>query len=144
MPLRFHLDVVSAEAQIFAGSATMVVVPGIAGELGILARHAPLLARLKPGQMRMTTDGLPGKEERSFYISGGFIEVQPHVVTVLADTVVRSDAVNARAAQAARERIERALKGEVPRQDYERLKAELRMYTMILRQLQTLRKAGRK
>ncbi|MEK7797183.1 MAG: ATP synthase F1 subunit epsilon, partial [Pseudomonadota bacterium] len=87
MPFKLQVDIVSAEAQIFSGKAERVVAPSVNGELGILPHHAPLLARLKPGMVRIIVDG---DTEESVFISGGLIEVQPHVVTILADTAQRS------------------------------------------------------
>src|ERR1700686_947429 len=78
-----HVDIVSAEGQIFSGEATMVFVPGSQGELGIYPRHAPLLTTLKAGEVRVQTEGA---EEQSFYVGGGALEIQPNLVTVLADT----------------------------------------------------------
>lgn len=136
MPLTFHVDVVSAERLLYSGTAQRVVVPGVAGELGILARHAPLLAQLRPGRLRVLT---AAGDEQSFFVSGGFVEVQPQQLTVLADTAVRSDALDTAAAAAARARAEQELRAAVRRQDYERLKAEIKMYTLLLQQLQEAR-----
>ena len=83
-----RVDIVSAEAEIFRGEAQLVVANGELGELGIAPRHAPLITRLKPGQLRVL---LPSGEEQFFYISGGILEVQPQVVTVLADTALRAN-----------------------------------------------------
>ena len=83
-----HVDVVSAEEQIFSGEAEFVVLPGIAGELGIYPRHTPLLTQIKPGAVRIK---VPGRAEEEFvFVQGGFLEVQPHRVTVLADTAIRA------------------------------------------------------
>ena len=84
-----HVDIVSAEGQIFSGEATMVFAPGSQGELGIAPRHAPLLTTLKAGDVRVHVDG---QEEQVFYVGGGALEVQPHQVTVLADTAARARA----------------------------------------------------
>ena len=101
-----HCDIVSAEGEIFSGSVNMVFATGEMGELGIAPRHAPLLTRLKPGQVRVQKeDG----EEVFYYVSGGLIEVQPHVVTVLADTATRAADLDEAAAQRAKEEAERAL-----------------------------------
>ena len=101
-----HCDIVSAEGEIFSGSVNMVFATGEMGELGIAPRHAPLLTRLKPGQVRVQKeDG----EEVFYYVSGGLIEVQPHVVTVLADTATRAGDLDEAAAQRAKEEAERAL-----------------------------------
>lgn len=106
MASTIHCDIVSAEAEIFSGDATMVVVTGEEGELGIVPRHAPLLTRLKPGQVRVM---LPEGGEEFYYISGGLLEVQPHVVTVLSDTAARASDLDEAAAVKAKEEAEKAL-----------------------------------
>ncbi len=100
-------DIVSAEAEIFHGNAQMVIATGEMGELGIAPRHAPLITRLKPGQVRVQ---LEGGEEQFFYVSGGILEVQPSVVTVLADTAIRAKDLDEAAARGAKEEAERALR----------------------------------
>ena len=100
MAKTLHVDIVSAEQQIFSGEAQMVIAPGEAGELGILPEHAPLLTRIKPGTVRIQT---AGAEEEVIYVSGGMMEVQPDRVTVLADTSVRAhDLDEAKAMEAER------------------------------------------
>jgi F-type H+-transporting ATPase subunit epsilon len=106
MASTIHVDIVSAEAEIHSGEATMVVVTGEEGELGISPRHAPLLTRIKPGQVRVM---LPDGGEEFYYVSGGMLEVQPHVVTVLADTAARADDLDEAAAVRAKEEAERAI-----------------------------------
>lgn len=106
MASTIQCDIVSAEAEIFSGEASMVVVSGEEGELGIAPRHAPLLTRIKPGQVRVM---LPQGDEEFYYISGGMLEVQPHVVTVLADTAARASDLDEAAAVKAKEEAERAL-----------------------------------
>lgn len=101
-----HCDIVSAESEIFSGDVTMVVVSGEEGELGITPRHAPLLTRLRPGQVRVM---LPEGGEEFYYISGGMLEVQPHVVTVLSDTALRASDLDEAAAVKAKEEAERAI-----------------------------------
>ena len=101
MAKTFHVDIVSAEASIFSGEATMLVAPGEGGELGILPEHMPLLTRIKPGTIRI--QGSAGSEEEVIYVSGGMMEVQPDRVTVLADTSVRAhDLDEAKAMEAER------------------------------------------
>lgn len=100
MALRMHVDVVSAERLIFTGQAEQLHIRGELGELGIFPRHAPLLTCIRPGLLRLV---LSGDRLESFFVSSGYLEVQPHVVTVLADTVIRSDELDAAAARAARE-----------------------------------------
>lgn len=102
-----QVDIVSAEAEIFSGEASMVVVTGEEGELGIAPRHAPLLTRIKPGQVRVMLPDDGGEE--FYYVSGGMLEVQPHVVTVLADTAARAADLDEAAAVKAKEEAERAL-----------------------------------
>ena len=99
-------DIVSAEAEIYRGEATMVVATGEMGELGIAPRHAPLITRLKPGKVVVTT---PDGEQLDFAISGGILEVQPQVVTVLADTAVRAEDIDEASVRAAKEEAERIL-----------------------------------
>ena len=99
-------DIVSAEAEIFHGVVTMVIATGEMGELGIAPRHAPLITRLKPGQVRVL---LESGEEQAFYVSGGILEVQPPVVTVLADTAIRAKDLDENAARHAKQEAERAL-----------------------------------
>src|SRR5690554_2907887 len=106
MASTIHCDIVSAEAEIFSGEAAMVVVSGEEGELGITPRHAPLLTRLKPGQVRVM---LPDGEEEFYFISGGMLEVQPHVVTVLSDTAARASDLDEAAALKAKEEAECAI-----------------------------------
>jgi F-type H+-transporting ATPase subunit epsilon len=101
MAKTFHVDIVSAEASIFSGEATLLIAPGEGGELGILPEHIPLLTRIKPGTIRI--QGPAGTEEEVIYVSGGMMEVQPDSVTVLADTSVRAhDLDEAKAMEAER------------------------------------------
>jgi len=101
-----HVDIVSAEGEIFSGAATMVFAPGSQGELGIAPRHAPLLTLLKPGEVRVQT---PDGVEQQFFVGGGALEVQPNKVTVLADTALRAKDLDENAALAAKQRAEEAL-----------------------------------
>ena len=101
-----HLDIVSSEGQIFSGLVEMVSVSGILGELGILRGHTPLLTSIKPGEVRIS---LPGNKKEVFYISGGMLEVQPTLITILADTVIRAESIDEAAAIAAKERAETLL-----------------------------------
>ena len=106
MTTTIRCDIVSAEAEIFHGTATLVVASGDEGELGIAPRHAPLITRLKPGQVRVIGEN---GEEQFFYVSGGILEVQPQVVTVLADTAIRAKDLDEAAARKAKEEAERAI-----------------------------------
>lgn len=115
-------DIVSAEKAIFSGEVSMVVASGIAGELGIAPRHAPLITQLKPGQVRVHhTDG----SEEDFYVSGGILEVQPYLVSVLADTALRADDIDEAAAIKAKEDAEALLRDKTKRQDLAKVQAEL-------------------
>ena len=102
-----HVDIVSAEGEIFHGEASMVFAPAVMGEMGIAPRHAPLLTNLKPGEFRVQT---PDGQEQHFYVSGGAMEVQPHLITVLADTALRAKDLDEAAALQAKQRAEEALR----------------------------------
>jgi F-type H+-transporting ATPase subunit epsilon len=131
-----HVDVVSAEGEIFSGPAEMVFAPGSEGELGIMPRHAPLLTLLKAGEVRLKTpDG-----EHSIYVGGGALEVQPHKVTILADTAVRAKDLDEAAALAAKQRAEEALAGSVDKIDLAQAQAEIARAVAQLRMIQRLRK----
>jgi F-type H+-transporting ATPase subunit epsilon len=144
LPLTFHVDVVSAEGAIFSGIASMLVAPTVTGEVGILARHAPLLARLKAGVVRVMLGGVKQGEEETFFISGGFLEVQPQSATILADTTLRTKDMDEAAARAAVTRIEKEMGGrQLPKVEYDRLKAELNMMVMLLRSIDRLPKKGK-
>lgn len=132
-----HCDIVSAEAEIFSGEATMVVVSGEQGELGIAPRHAPLLTRIKPGQVRIM---LPDGEEDFYYVSGGLLEVQPHVVTVLADTAARAADLDEAAAVRAKEEAERALADRTAGMEIADAQAQLAEAVAQLAALERLRK----
>jgi F-type H+-transporting ATPase subunit epsilon len=117
-----QVDIVSAEGEIHSGSASMVFAPAAMGEVGIAPRHAPMLSPLSPGEVRVQdADG----NEQSFYITGGLLEVQPHLVTVLADTALRGDQLDEAAALAAQQQAEKALEGASEETDLARAQAEL-------------------
>lgn len=122
MAMTIHVDIVSAEAEIYSGTATMVFAPAEMGEVGIAPRHAPLLTRLKPGEVRV--QGQDGKQEM-FYVSGGMLEVQAHVVTVLADTAIRAHDLDEAQALEAKARAEKILADKSADIDYARAQAEL-------------------
>ena len=132
-----HVDIVSAEGQIFSGAATMVFAPGSQGELGIAPRHAPLLTTLKAGEVRVQAEG---EEEQSFYVGGGTLEVQPHLVTVLADTAARAHDLDEAAAQAAKQRAEEAMRGRMDKMEIAEAQAELARAVAQLRAIERLRK----
>ena len=131
-------DIVSAEAEIFHGEVQMVVATGEIGELGIAPRHAPLITRLKPGYVRVT---LVGGEQQEFYISGGILEVQPQVVSVLADTAIRANDLDEAKAKAAKDEAERILAGRGEAQDLAEAQQQLMQATAQLQALERLRKA---
>lgn len=116
------VDIVSAEGEIHSGDASMVFAPAKMGEVGIAPRHAPMLTPLSPGEVRVQDES--GKEE-SYYITGGMLEVQPHLVTVLADTALRGDQLDEAAALSAQQEAEEALKGASEETDVARAQAEL-------------------
>jgi len=117
-----QVDIVSAEGEIYSGNARMVFAPARMGEVGIAPRHAPLLTALKPGEVRVEdTDG----KEHFFYITGGMLEIQPHLVTVLADTALRGEQLDEAAALSAKQHAEEALKGISDETDLARAQAEL-------------------
>ena len=117
-----HVEIVSAEGAIHSGDAKMVYAPASMGEVGIAPRHAPLLTTLKAGDVRVEdTDG----KEHFFYVTGGMLEVQPHLVTILADTALRGDQLDEAAALAAQQEAEEALKGVSDETDLARAQQEL-------------------
>ena len=132
-----HVDIVSAEGQIFSGEASMVFVPGSQGELGIAPRHAPLLTTLKAGEVRVQSEG---HEEQLFYVGGGTLEVQPNLVTVLADTAARARDLDEAAASAARQRAEDAMREHSDKVDIAEAQAELLRAVAQLRAIERLRK----
>ncbi|RFF26262.1 MULTISPECIES: F0F1 ATP synthase subunit epsilon [unclassified Wenzhouxiangella] len=137
MASTIHCDIVSAEAEIFSGDAAMVVVSGEEGELGIAPRHAPLLTRLKPGQVRVV---LPEGGEEFYYISGGLLEVQPHVVSVLSDTAARASDLDEAAALKAKEEAEKAISDRSADMDIAQAQAQLAEAMAQLAALERLRK----
>jgi F-type H+-transporting ATPase subunit epsilon len=132
-----HVDIVSAEGQIFSGEASMVFVPGSQGELGIAPRHAPLLTTLKAGEVRVQSEGA---EEQSFYVGGGSLEIQPNLVTVLADTAARARDLDEAAALAAKQRAEDAVRERTDKLDIAEAQAELARAMAQLRAIERLRK----
>ena len=122
MAMTIHVDIVSAEEQIFSGPAEMVYAPAVMGEVGIAPRHTPLISPLKPGEVRLDVGG--GREE-FFFISGGILEVQPHVVTVLSDTAIRAHDLDEAAAIEAKKRAEAALSDQQSDLDVAKARAEI-------------------
>jgi F-type H+-transporting ATPase subunit epsilon len=133
-----QVDIVSAEEQIFSGEAYMVYAPAVMGEVGIAPRHTPLISPLKPGEVRL--DMGDGKEE-FFFISGGILEVQPHLVTVLSDTAIRADDLDEAAALEAQKRAEAALADQQSDLDIAKAKAEL---ASLAAQIQAIKKLKKK
>ena len=135
-----RLDIVSAEKEIFSGEAEMVFVTGELGELGIAPGHSQLLTTLRPGYVRTI---LPNKEEEVFFISGGMLEVQPYIVSVLADTAMRAADIDEAAALQAKEQAEKALAGKVSAIDLAKATAELAEISAQIRAIQRLKKRAR-
>jgi F-type H+-transporting ATPase subunit epsilon len=132
-----HVDIVSAEGQIFSGDASMVFVPGSQGELGIAPRHAPLLTTLRAGEVRVQAEG---QDEQVFYVGGGALEIQPHLVTVLADTAARARDLDEAAALAAKQRAEDAVRERKDKVEIAEAQAELLRAMAQLRAIERLRK----
>ena len=130
-------DIVSAESEIFQGTVTLVVASGEMGELGIAPRHAPLITRLKPGQVRVT---LENGDVQSFYVSGGILEVQPQVVTVLADTAIRAKDIDEAAALKAKEDAEKIIANRTDVMEIAEAQAQLAQAAAQLAALEQLRK----
>lgn len=137
MVMTIDVDIVSSESAIFSGQALMVFAPALMGEVGIAPRHSPLITTLQPGEVRVQ---LPEGGEEVFYVSGGILEVQPHVVTVLSDTALRAIDVDEAAALAAKERAEQAMQDQQSQMDYARAQAELAQAVAQLRTLERLRR----
>lgn len=132
-----RIEIVSAEQEIFSGQAEMVFVTGEIGELGIAPGHAPLLTPIKPGNVRVL---LPSKQEEIFYVSGGMLEVQPNIVTVLSDTAMRAHDIDEAAALAVKEQAEKTLSTKVSEVDFARATTELAEALAQLRAIQKLKK----
>ncbi len=137
MASTIRCDIVSAEQEIFHGEAEMIVATGEMGELGIAPRHAPLITRLKPGKVVVTQ---PGGEVLDFAISGGILEVQPQVVTILADTAVRAQDIDEASVRAAKEEAERILANRGEAMEVAEAQAKLAEVTAQLQALERLRK----
>ena len=133
-----HVDVVSAEESIFSGEAEFVVLPGEAGELGIYPRHTPLITRIRPGAVRITPAG--GGEEQLIFVAGGILEVQPRVITVLADTAIRGHDLDEAKAQEALKRAEEARRTATGKQEIAVVEGELAMLAAQLAAIRKLRK----
>ena len=140
MAMTIHCDIVSAEEEIFSGLAQMVVATGTLGELGIGYGHAPLLTSLIPGPVRVIKDG---GEEMVYYVSGGFLEVQPGVISILADTALRADDMDEAAAMEAQRDAEQALHNQTGEFDYSRAASQLAEAAAQLRTIQAIRRKAK-
>jgi F-type H+-transporting ATPase subunit epsilon len=139
--MTFHVDIVSAEEQIYSDTAEMVFAPAEEGELGIAPRHAPLLTRMVPGTVRVRRGD--DTEDLVFYVSGGILEIQPHVVTVLSDTAQRARDIDEAAAQEAKRRAEDAIANQQADFDLAKAQAELAQAIARLKALEQLRRTLR-
>jgi F-type H+-transporting ATPase subunit epsilon len=137
MAMTVQCDIVSAERSIFSGMVEMVIAHGVLGDLGVYPRHAPLLTQLNPGPVRVIKQG---GDEEIFYVSGGFLEVQPDVVTVLADVALRAHDMDEAAAQAAMDEARRALGDQKAEMEYSVASTRLAEAAAQLRTIQQLRK----
>jgi len=137
MASTIRVEIVSAEEELWSGDVTTIVAPAEGGELGILPKHAPLLATLLPGDIRVHTED--GNEEL-FYVSGGLIEVQPHIVTILSDTAVRGEDLDETAALEAQKRAEQAIKDKSSDMELAKARAELAQASAQIRAIQKLRR----
>ena len=136
--MQIHVDLVSAEEEIFSGPATMVYAPAQMGEVGISPRHAPLLTRLKPGEVRLE---MQNGDEKQFYVSGGILEIQPHVVTILSDTAIRDNDLDEASALKAKQQAEETMKNvDGDKEDIALAEAEFRQAIAQLRIIESLRK----
>jgi F-type H+-transporting ATPase subunit epsilon len=133
-----HVDVVSAEESIFSGEAEFVVLPGEAGELGIYPRHTPLITRIRPGSVRIKVSG--EAEEQLIFVAGGILEVQPHMITVLADTAIRGRDLDEAKALEALQRAEQARRNATGKQEIATVEGELAALAAQLAAIRRLRK----
>jgi len=139
MTMTVHVDIVSAEKEIYSGLAEMVFAPAELGELGISPRHAPLITKLNAGEVRVKVSD---NESHPFYISGGLLEIQPYLVTILADTAIRAKDIDEAAALDAKAKAEEALTDKSGKIDYATAQSQLLQAVMQLRTLDRLRKRG--
>jgi len=140
MAMTIHCDIVSAEESLFSGLVEMLVATGSQGELGVNFGHAPLLTDLKPGPVRVIKQG---GEEEIYYLSGGYLEVQPHTVTILADTALRADDLDEAAALEARKQAEQNLHNLGGEIDYSRAASQLAEASAQLRTIEEIRRKAR-
>jgi F-type H+-transporting ATPase subunit epsilon len=135
----FHLDIVSAEESIYSGPAEFMVAPALMGEVGVYPHHTPMLTRIRSGMVRIKA---PLKDEETVYVSGGMLEVQPDIVTILADTAIRGEDLDEAKALEAKKRAEEAMKNKTSEIEYARAQAELMEAAAQLTAIQKLRKRG--
>ena len=140
MAATMHLDIVSAESEIFSGTVNVVVAPAVMGEVGIYPQHTPLVTRLKPGEVKIEIEG---EEDQFIYVSGGMLEVQPDVVTVLSDTAMRAEDLDENMALQAKQKAEESLADQQSDIDSARALAELAESAAQLRMTEKLRKSKR-
>jgi len=138
MAMTMHVNIVSAEKEIYSGTVIQVFAPAEMGEVGVFPRHAPMLSTLKPGVVRVL---LQDGDEQAFYVSGGILEIQPHVVTILSDTALRAADIDESAALEAKTRAEAAMKDKASDMDYAKAKTEL---IEAVAQIEALRKLRKK
>ncbi|MEW6413773.1 MAG: F0F1 ATP synthase subunit epsilon [Pseudomonadota bacterium] len=138
MAMTLHVDIVSAEESLYSGTAEVVIAPGARGELGIYPRHTPLLTTLKPGSVRIKVPNQA--EEELVYVSGGILEVQPHVVTILSDSAIRGADLDEAKALAAKQAAEEAMRNKAAAIDYAQAQAELAEAVAQLAAIKKLRK----
>lgn len=137
MSMTMHVNIVSAESEIYSGTVTQVFAPAEMGEVGVMPRHAPMLSTLKAGVVRV----IPQEgEEQTFFVSGGILEIQPHVVTILSDTALRAADIDEAAALEAKTRAEVAMKDKASDMDYARAKSELIEAVAQIEALKKIRK----
>ena len=137
MAMTMHLNIVSAENEIYSGTVTQVFAPAEMGEVGIMSRHAPMLSTLKAGVVRAISQN---EEEQTFFVSGGILEIQPHVITILSDTALRADDIDESAALEAKAQAEAAMKDKASDMDYAKAKSELLAAVAQIEALKKLRK----
>ncbi len=139
MSMTMHVDIVSAEEEIFSGAVEALFAPAKMGEVGIMPRHAPLLTPLKTGEVRIRLPITEGGKEVAYFVSGGMMEVQPHVVTILSDTALRAEDIDEAEAKKAKERAEAALKGGSKGEDYAHAQAQLEEALAKLRVIEQMK-----
>ena len=141
MAMTMHLNIVSAEEEIFSGTVESVFVPLLSGEVGIYPRHTPLIGEIKPGEIVVRSD--EGENEQHFFVSGGILEVQPHVVTVLSDTAIRAKDLDESVALEAKRQAEEAMAGQKTDMEFALAQAELAEAAAQLNMIRKLREKNK-